>query len=148
MAIPILEFDGFGTFVDPAQHFHISLWLSITSLLIAILGIVVGYLRYGSPNWTSANVDSFLAPFHKVVKNKYYVDEFYQFIIDKVVLSVGRFVAVFDRIVVNDTGVDGIGISVWLSAIKVKVVHTGYFYNYGTAMIFGLFIVAIVWWVV
>ena len=122
--------------------------LSVTSLVIATLGIIVGYLRYGPPNWTNIKIDGFLAPFHKVVENKYYVDEFYQFIIDKVVLSVGRFVAVFDRIVVNDTGVDGIGISVWLSAIKVRVVHTGYFYSYGTAMIFGLFIVAIVWWVV
>ena len=148
MVIPILEFEGFGTFLDPSHHFHISLGLSVISLVIATLGIVVGYFKYGPPNWTNVKVDRFIAPFHKVVENKYYVDEFYQFIIDKIVLSTGRFVAVFDRIVVNDTGVDGIGISVWLSAIKARVIHTGYFYSYGTAMIFGLFIVAIIWWVV
>jgi NADH-quinone oxidoreductase subunit L len=148
MALPIIGFDGFGTFVDSGHHFHMNLWLSFASLLIATSGIVVGWYRYGPSNWTIGKIDTLLSPFHKVVAAKYYIDDFYQFFIDKMILTFARWVALFDRIVVNDTGVDGIGISVWLSAIKVRFIHTGLFYNYGSAMAIGLFIVAIVWWVV
>ena len=38
------------------------------------------------------------------------------------VLSTARFVSIFDRVVVNDTGVDGIGVSVVLSAFKTAAV--------------------------
>ena len=68
--------------------------------------------------------------------------------IDRVVLAFGAFVAVFDRIIVNDTGVDGPSVSVMLSAVRLRLVQTGRLYNYGMAMVLGVVALALVWWVV
>ena len=54
----------------------------------------------------------------------------------------------FDRIVVNDTGVDGSALSVWLSAMRLRYVQTGRMYNYGMAMTLGVIGLALIWWVV
>ena len=47
------------------------------------------------------------AGLHRLLVNKYYLDDIYQCVIDNVVLGVARLVAWFDRNVVNDTGVNG-----------------------------------------
>ena len=62
---------------------------------------------------------------HRLLVNKYYVDEAYQWAIDRVFLGLGRLVAVFDRVIVNDTGVDGPALSVWLSAMRVRYIQSG-----------------------
>ena len=64
------------------------------------------------------------------------------------VLALGNFVAIFDRVVVNDTAVDGSAISVWLSAMRLRLVQTGRMSNYGMAMALGVFALALIWWVV
>ena len=79
--------------------------------------------------------------------NKYYVDEFYQWIIDKCVLVLGRAVALFDRVVINDPAVDGSAISIYLSALKTRVLQTGYLFTYGAAMVIGACGLAILWWI-
>ena len=68
---------------------------------------------------------------------RYYVDEIYQWVIDRIVLVFGRFIAAFDRVVVNDTAVDGSADSVKISSFRMKFVQTGRIYNYGMAMAAG-----------
>ena len=80
--------------------------------------------------------------------NKYYLDDAIQWTIDKLVLTFGGFVGVFDRVVINDTGADGSAYTVWLSAMKVRLVQTGRFYNYGMLMAGGVVGLALVWWIV
>ena len=46
---------------------------------------------------------------------------------------------------VNDTGIDGIGVSVVLSAFKARLTQTGKLYNYGTAMGVGILFMAVMW---
>ena len=46
------------------------------------------------------------------------------------------------------TGVDGAAITVWLSAMRMRLVQTGRMYNYGMAMALGVFALALIWWVV
>ena len=43
------------------------------------------------------------------------------------------------------TGVDGIGVSVVLSAFKARLIQTGKLYNYGTAMAVGILFMAVMW---
>ena len=80
--------------------------------------------------------------------NKYYVDEAYQWVIDKIALALARFVAVFDRAVVNDVAVDGPADMVKLSSLRMRLVQTGRIYNYGMAMAVGVVVLAVIWWVV
>ena len=83
---------------------------------------------------------------HRLLVNKYYVDEAYQWVIDRVFLGLGRLVALFDRVIVNDTGVDGPALSVWLSAMRVRYLQSGLMYTYAMAMALGVVGLALLWW--
>ena len=62
-------------------------------------------------------------------------------------LTAAGLIALFDRVVVNDTGVDGPARSVLLSALRSRVVQTGYLYTYGAAMALGVVALAAIWWI-
>ena len=59
------------------------------------------------------------------VANKFYLDELYQWAVDNVVLAASRFIAVFDRRVVNDTGVDGPGKATVFAGRALRYHETG-----------------------
>ena len=44
---------------------------------------------------------------YDLLRNKFYIDDAYQWVIDRVVLVVAGVVSWYDRAVVNDTGVNG-----------------------------------------
>lgn len=147
VAIPMGEFKGFTSFVEQESKFHIIPWLLVVSLLIAILGVVVGWLYYGKSRLSHKSMALRLGFMYKGALKGFWIDAIYQFVIDRIVLESGRLIATFDRIVINDTGIDGSAKSVLLSALKVRLIQTGKIYNYGTAMAFGVFLAVIVWWV-
>ena len=97
---------------------------------------------YPSTGWTGG----LRAGTHRLLVNKYYVDEAYQWAIDRVFLALGRLVALFDRVIVNDTGVDGPALSVWLSAMRVRYIQSGLMYTYAMAMSLGAVALALLWW--
>ena len=147
VAIPMGEYKGFTSFVEQESKFHIIPWLLVVSLLIAILGVVVGWLYYGKSRLSHKSMALRLGFMYKGALKGFWIDAIYQFVIDRIVLESGRLIATFDRIVINDTGIDGSAKSVLLSALKVRLIQTGKIYNYGTAMAFGVFLAVIVWWV-
>ena len=100
------------------------------------------YARYPIPH----RLQRQLPLLHTLVVNKFYVDDVYQWVIDRVALAVANFMALFDRVVVNDTGVNGTGRSVMLSALALKLLQTGKVYNYALGMAIGSVIVALIWW--
>ena len=82
------------------------------------------------------------SPFtYKLFLNRFYIDEVYQFAIDKIVLAAGRVVAVFDRTVVNDTGVNGTGDATWGLGFAGKFQETGKIPNYAFAIVAGIVII-------
>ena len=83
---------------------------------------------------------------YRLLCQKYYVDEVYQWAINRIVLPFARMVAQFDRVIINDTGIDGSGMSVIFSAVKIRVIQTGRLYNYGLGMALGGLLLIIVWW--
>jgi NADH-quinone oxidoreductase subunit L len=82
--------------------------------------------------------------FYALWKNKYYMDDLYQAIIDRVVLAFGRFIAWWDRNIVNDTGVDGSAALAVYSGFRLKFSQTGRLPNYAFAIILGVVALAIV----
>ena len=74
------------------------------------------------------------------------MDEVYQWVVDRVVLVFSGFVALFDRIVVNDVGVNGPADSVRRSGLRLRYHVTGRMYNYALGMAIGAVAVAVAWW--
>jgi NADH-quinone oxidoreductase subunit L len=67
----------------------------------ALFGILMGYLIYGSKTLSRAAIVRALKPVHTVLKNKYYVDEFYQATIIRFGLVLAAAARLFDRYVVD-----------------------------------------------
>ena len=140
-------YQGFAGFLGEGK-FHIEPWLTVLSLLLALGGVILGWLVYSKGSISHQSIAQRYSALHRLLVNKYYIDEMYQWVVNRVVLAFGNFVAVFDRIVINDTGVDGSAITIWLSALRLRLVQTGRMYNYGMAMALGVFALALIWWIV
>ena len=75
------------------------------------------------------------------------MDDLYQWIIDRIALAFSRFIALFDRAVVNDRAVDGSALAVRLTGWWLRLTQTGRLQNYGAAMAAGAIALVLVWWV-
>ena len=131
-----------------AGLFEVSSWLMAVSILLAVAGFALGWATYQRGLISHKELAERWAVVYQVVRGKYYIDELYQWAVDRVVLVVGRFVALFDRIVVNDTGVDGAGDSVVKSGYRLRYLQTGRMYSYALAMVLGVIALVLIWWVV
>ena len=63
------------------------------------------------------------------------------------VLGVARLTALFDRVVVNDTGVNGVGHSVVLSGLRLRYLQTGKMPTYALGMVLGVTLGLLLWWI-
>jgi len=116
------------------------------SVVLSIAGFGLGWALYSGKALSSERIRERFAGLHRVLVNKYYIDSLYQWGIDRVVLAFARFMALFDRIVVNDAGVNATGRSVLLSGWKLRYLETGKVYNYALGMAVGVVAVALIWW--
>ena len=140
-------FDGFAAFIEGYGKFHMNIPLAAVSLALALAGLWIGWAAYARGTIDPAAVRARVPALHRILERRYFVDELYQWIIDKIALAFGRFVALFDRVVVNDTAVDGSADSVKASGFRVRFAQTGRLYNYGMAMAVGAVVLALIWWV-
>ena len=141
-------FGGFGSFVfyDHAEHFHFGIVLGVLSIILAVGAFVLAWLVYVR---RAISLEPWRARFGallRVVENRYYVDETYQWVIDRVVLTVSRGLAFFDRAVVNDVAVNGPADVVRKFGVAMRLHVTGHVYTYALAVALGVIGLAIFWW--
>ena len=140
-------FDGFAAFIEGKGEFHPNIWISACSLALTGVGLWIAWASYIRGTISPQRVIDRFPAVHRLLVARYYVDEVYQWAIDRVVLVLGRVVATFDRVVVNDTAVDGSADSVRGSGIRFRLVQTGRLYNYAMAMAIGVLGLALIWWI-
>ena len=143
-------FKGIGYFIfyHEGHGLELVIWLAALSTLLAIAAFVYGYLTYARKSITLEGARRRFSGLLRVVENKYYVDELYQWGIDRVVLSLSRFVAWVDRALVNDVGINGPAEVTRALGHGLRRHVTGYVYSYALAMALGLIALAIFWWLV
>lgn len=142
------DYGGFGSFIERKGEFEITPWLTALSIILVVVGIGAGYLTYFKDTISHERIAQRYPMLYRWMVNKYYIDELYQWVIDKIVLTFGAFIAFFDRAIINDGGVNGSAWTVWFSAVQMKFIQTGRMYNYGMAMGAGVFVLALIWWIV
>lgn len=118
--------------------------LAVGSSLAAILAIIFAfYVWWGRVDRSSRFVAA-MPDLYTLVTNKFYFDDFYQAMIDRVVLGVARILAWFDRNIVNNTGVNGTAaFTVW-TGFKLKYQETGKLPNYALAIVFGVVVLVVI----
>ena len=142
-------YEGFTSFLtDGAHGFEVNIALTLVSIAIAVSGFAVGWAFYYRRRWSSEALVLRYGWLHRLLVNKYYLDNLYQWVINKVVLVFSRGVAVFDRVVVNDGGVNGTADTIRRSGFRIRYVETGMVYNYALGMVLGVVVIALLWWLV
>jgi NADH-quinone oxidoreductase subunit L len=126
------------------EEFAVNWGIAITSVVLVSLGLVGGVAIWAGDAEPSRRAAAFSPLTYKLFLNRFYIDELYQVVIDRVVLAAGQVVAVFDRAVVNDAGVQGTGEATSFLGWLGKFTQTGKMPNYAAAIVVGVVVVAAV----
>jgi NADH-quinone oxidoreductase subunit L len=137
---------GFGEFVylDEPEAFHFPWDVAALSTLAAGAGVYFGWRIWSGEAAPARRLGELFRPAYVVLQRRYFMDDLYQWAIDRVVLVLGGIVAWFDRNIVNDTGVDGSGALGVFAGFELKFLETGKLPNYALAIVSGVIVVAIV----
>jgi len=131
---------GFGEFVfsEEPEEFKFAWDIAILSTLSAAGGVVVGWYFWSSDAEPARRAGETFHPVYRLLANRYYIDDAYQWVIDRIVLTLGRIVAWFDRTIVNDTAVDGSAKLGVFAGFEMKFLETGKLPNYALAIVAGV----------
>ena len=140
------EFLGLGYFLTKGHAWEYNRILASGSIVVALAAFIAGMLVYF---WGRVDLAPWKARFAgvlTVVGNKYYVDELYQWVIDRVVLVFSGFIGWMDRVVINDTGVNAPANSLRETGRRLRYHVSGKVYNYTLAMAVGAVALVSLWW--
>jgi NADH-quinone oxidoreductase subunit L len=91
-----------GTWLT-GQHMeeHVNWTVIITTNVVGVLGILLGWLIYGKKAISRDIVSSKLPWLHRLLERKYYIDEIYEWIAVKPLRGIGYVLQLFDRYIVD-----------------------------------------------
>ena len=126
------------------EEFHVDWAVTIISIVLVTLGLAGGLFFWWGDAEPARRAAAFSPLSYRLLLNRFYIDELYQLVIDRVVLAAGRAVAVFDRVVVNDTGVNGTGEATGFLGWSGKFLQTGRLPNYALVLVVGVTVIVAV----
>ncbi len=140
---------GFGEFVfaDEPEEFDFAIDIALLSTVLAGGGIVVGFIFWSGDAARAKRIGETFRPVYLLLYNRFYIDNFYQWVINNMILGFGKFIALFDRTVVNDVGVNGSGKLALFTGFELKFLETGKLPNYALAIVAGVIIIAVAFWI-
>ncbi len=126
-----------------ANDFSIDWPILIGSTLLVSGGLFVGLRAWSGEMAPAREMAARFPFFYRLFLNKFYVDDFYQWVIDRFVLVFARIIAIFDRKVVNDTGINGPAEATGAVGWVLKRAQTGRLPNYAFAIVVGVVVLAL-----
>ena len=145
-------FIPFGNFVSSdgkplASEFHLG--FSIAPVLLGLIGIFTAMWLYKKQNNTPDKIAASLSSLYKSAYHKFYIDEIYVFITQKIIFNlIGRPAAWFDKNIVDGL-INATGNSTQLISEKIKSIQSGKVQQYGIyflASVIGLAVLFIYLW--
>ena len=130
------RYTGFSTFInlsEEAGKHHVSIWIPIISGLVTLSSVIISWMTY--TNKISFNPNQKIL---YLLESKYHIDSLYNYLVSKIVLRTSKIISAFDRIVINDTGVDGLASLIPFSSLRLKQIQTGKVSTYLMSMTLGL----------
>jgi len=132
--------------------FHVELgpastkiWITSLSIILVTFSFILGYIIYFKEAISSTKITKKLGWAYKLIKSKYYIDEILQFSIGIFVIHFSEIIAKFDRLIINDAGVNGLGNFILKSGNRLRFFQTGQMYSYASGMILGVIALVIIW---
>jgi len=113
------------------------------SVAVAFGGIILGWLIYGKQVVSSEVLSMRFKPIHQLLFNQYYLNEFYHWLYDKVILNISHFFNWWDRKIVDGI-FDKTTSLIKRMGTRLRFIHSGSLQDY--ALIFFIAIVFIILW--
>ncbi len=116
--------------------------LAVIGAVLAIAGIATAWVMYGARQFVTEPLARFGFAY-ELLARRYYIDELYMWLIDKLVIGVSYAVAVFDRQGL-DRLVNGVADAFASGGRVLRTSQTGRVQNYGLALFGGMAVIALV----
>jgi NADH-quinone oxidoreductase subunit L len=134
---------GEVVFAHEPHHFEMDWAFAATALGASLAGIGIGLVYWRDEGRRAVSARAWAPDLHALLVNRYYMDDLYQTIINRVVLGLASVVALFDKRVVNESGVDGGAQTIGWFGLRLKFLQTGRIPNYALAMATGVIVLAV-----
>ena len=128
-------------YLEPLSNEHPPLWFLLTTPLLVIISIPLSYVLF----LKNTNITKYLAetnkPLYTFLKNKWFFDEFYEYILVKPCKSAGHFFwKKIDNLFIDRFGPDGISLLIKKFSQKAVKFQSGYIYQYAFIMLLGFYV--------
>jgi NADH-quinone oxidoreductase subunit L len=139
---PLANF-GFQRFLEGNAYVELppNIPLAILGAILALAGIGVAWMMYGARAYSVEPLTRFGAAYD-VLRHRYYIDELYMWLIDKLAIGVAAALAIFDRQGL-DRIVNGIAALFAAGGGVLRQIQTGRVQNYGLVLFAGLAVIAL-----
>ncbi|MBI4178829.1 NADH-quinone oxidoreductase subunit L [bacterium] len=124
---------GFGAYYLGASHGGVHLDVAIPASILAILGLILAAVSFAGGKNEDGVVDRL--PMMEIPRQKYYLDDFYYWVTQKIVLGCSRLCAYVDRHFV-DGSVNGVAETVRWLGDRWSRLQTGRIQQYLNALVF------------
>ncbi len=121
---------------------HVNWTVIILSNVVGLLGIGLGWLIYSKGSIARDAVSSKMPWLHKLVQNKYYLDEIYQVIIVIPLKGLGSLLTLFDRYIVDGVVKLVAGSAVYIGRVGTRM-QNGQLQSYGLVSLVGLLLLMV-----
>ena len=135
---------GFQRFLEGSNYVETqpNLVLAVLGAVLAIAGIGAAWAWYGARAYVTEPLTRF-GMAYRVLNRRYYIDEFYMWLIDKGAIGLSYAVAVFDREGLDGL-VNGVASAFASGGRALRTAQTGRVQNYGLALFGGMAVIALV----
>ncbi len=130
---------GYLVYLEHPHEFTSIDWaFAGTATATAVVGLTIGWAYWHGDAERARRARTWAPDLHAFLVNRWYMDNMYQAIINRVILGLAGAVAWFDKRIVNETGVDGGAQTVGYFGYRLKFLHTGKIPNYALGMAVGV----------
>ena len=139
-----VPFSKFITANGVSHETHINWAIATAGVLAALSGIFVAAFLYRRGSGRTSQIVARFAVFHKIVANKFYIDEVWIFFTKQVVYSlIARPIAWFDKTVIDGVIINGTGRATEKIAHLIKGLQSGQIQFYAFIFVFGTLFITI-----
>jgi NADH-quinone oxidoreductase subunit L len=136
----IVPAPGFGEEAMERAYGYGMAWVSmLVATGVGLTSIYVAWRLYGRPSNTPAELKDQFAPIHKVLENKYYVDEAYdRGVVRPIMRGAQALYTVVDRFLIDTLLVGGVAFLVRGGGLVLRQLQSGDVQRYAFFILFGL----------
>ncbi|MBI2942289.1 MAG: NADH-quinone oxidoreductase subunit L [Chloroflexi bacterium] len=131
----------FGSFLHGEEESAAEGIVIASSVVLAGLGILLGYLTYGARAISAEGLTAAFRPIHALLVNKYGLDDLYGWLVNRLYVGISLALAWFDQRIVDGL----VNLVAWLAAQVGRGVTrtaTGQLPNYALAVFAGVVVIA------